>query len=411
MPCWASLKKATKGMISDFELMNAALDMSLIANTEEGIIRLVSATSQLGTDMNQLTMTMLNDSTMRLDQLGLSANRVLQIRDELRASGFVGDAFDEAVIIALEEKVALFGDAAETTAGKMAMIETAIENAKNAGLVAMTEAAAEGLGNMADGAMNTEMALVSMAQQGGAAIGSITGLIEAGVHAMYRYEASAIEARIAVQQFMMDVGSALNLSGLESGAAQLQASQTELNQLQYRYGMYQPQITSSRRGGGTNWQEAKAAASETAAATDSLLESERQQRLAIRDMRAEGFEYIDTLNLMGMETAELANNTTAATGSFSGFSSASQQLEADMLALASATGDYYQQAENASDINPVEALKKAMQSHGASAYEQYLFDIASGLKSAEEAQKDLNARVHAPTCRRTWRAVGEGAVG
>jgi hypothetical protein len=107
-------------------------------------------------------------------------------------------------------------------------------------------------------------------------------------------------------------------------------------------------------------------------------------------MRAEGFEYIDTLNLMGMETAELANNTTAATGSFSGFSSASQQLEADMLALASATGDYYQQAENASDINPVEALKKAMQSHGASAYEQYLFDIASGLKSAEEAQKDLN---------------------
>jgi hypothetical protein len=73
-------------------------------------------------------MTMANNSVMRLDALGISVETVTNKAKELEAQGFVGDAFDEAVLIALEEKMTLLGDASETTAGKMSTLESEFKN-------------------------------------------------------------------------------------------------------------------------------------------------------------------------------------------------------------------------------------------------------------------------------------------
>jgi len=121
------LKTATKGMMSDADLIASASDiMSLgLAKTEDGVVRMATAVGALDLDMQVLALTLANDSTMRLDNLGLSLEAVTARKKELIASGFIGDAFDEAVLIELEQKMVLLGDASDTTAGQMKIMEAA----------------------------------------------------------------------------------------------------------------------------------------------------------------------------------------------------------------------------------------------------------------------------------------------
>jgi hypothetical protein len=129
-----TLRQATKGMVSDAELVASATDIiSLgLAKSEDDVARLATVISTLGLDMNQVIMTFANNSTMRLDALGLSVEGVTDKAAELEAQGFQGDAFDEAVLISLEEKMTLLGDASETTAGHMAILKAEATDAKNA---------------------------------------------------------------------------------------------------------------------------------------------------------------------------------------------------------------------------------------------------------------------------------------
>jgi len=121
------LKTATKGMMSDAELVAGATDIiSLgLAKTETETVRLASAVGALGLDLDILALTLANDSVARLDSLGLSMENVRRTQKELSDQGFAGDTFDEAVLIELEQKVTLYGDAAETTAGQMKIMEAA----------------------------------------------------------------------------------------------------------------------------------------------------------------------------------------------------------------------------------------------------------------------------------------------
>lgn len=127
------LRDATGGMVRDSELIASAAELinTGLATTETQAVRLATAVGALGLNMNTLTTTMLNDSEMRLDALQLSAQRVREIQDQLEMSGFVGDSFDEAVIIALEEKMDLLGNTVETTAGKMDVLEARAANVKD----------------------------------------------------------------------------------------------------------------------------------------------------------------------------------------------------------------------------------------------------------------------------------------
>lgn len=127
------LRAATRGTVADFDLMTGASSLvSLgLTNTAEDTVRLTKLIGQLGWDMNQVTLTLANQSTMRLDALGLSVNDVTGRVDALKAAGMAADeAFKFAIIEAGEEKLRLLGDVAETTAGKLQILEA---NAKNFG--------------------------------------------------------------------------------------------------------------------------------------------------------------------------------------------------------------------------------------------------------------------------------------
>lgn len=135
------LRTATKGMQSDAQLIAGATDIiSLgLSDTQEGTVRLATAVSTLGLDMQQVILTFANNSKARLDALGLSIEDVDAKTQELEANGFQGDAFDEAVLIALEEKMTLLGDASQKAAGQLQILESEWTNMTNA----LKEGAAE----------------------------------------------------------------------------------------------------------------------------------------------------------------------------------------------------------------------------------------------------------------------------
>lgn len=135
------LKSATGGLFSDAQQIAAASEIiSLgLASNENGVVRLANAAARLNLDMQVLGLTLANDSTARLDSLGLSMQRVKEISAELKAEGFTGDAFDEAVLIALEERMNLLGDASETTAGKIQIFNAKIANLTDGFKIALAE--------------------------------------------------------------------------------------------------------------------------------------------------------------------------------------------------------------------------------------------------------------------------------
>jgi len=164
------MREATAGMMSDAQLIASASDIiSLgLADTEDQAVRLASVVGQLGWDMNQVILTFANNSTMRLDALGLSVESVTKRAKELEAAGMSMDkAFDMAVIEAGEAKIGLLGSSANTTAGKIKVLEAALENAKDAFSAAFAEDLVGEISGLADGAgalgVNLEYAAIGAA--------------------------------------------------------------------------------------------------------------------------------------------------------------------------------------------------------------------------------------------------------
>jgi hypothetical protein len=127
------LREATKGMISDAELMASASGIvSLkLADNEEQVVRLATVVGTLGWDMQQVILTFANLSTMRLDALGLSVDEVKQKQKELMDQGMsTAAAFKEAVIQAGEARLDVGGVSEAEQAFKQA--EAAVTNLKNA---------------------------------------------------------------------------------------------------------------------------------------------------------------------------------------------------------------------------------------------------------------------------------------
>lgn len=128
------LRTATRGMLSDAEIMESATQIiSLgLANTGEGVVRLATLVSELGWDMQQVILTFANNSKMRLDALGLSVTDVEQRAKALEEQGYsMDEAFDLAVIEAGEAKLLLLGSAADTSAGAWKRMQAEIDNAKD----------------------------------------------------------------------------------------------------------------------------------------------------------------------------------------------------------------------------------------------------------------------------------------
>ena len=142
------LKESTSGMMTSAELMESATGiMSLgLGKTEDQTVRLATVVGKLGWDMQQVVMTMANNSKMRLDQLGLSVEDVTRRTAALRETGMSLDAaFDLAVIEAGEAKVELLGDVSGTTAGKIDILKSAWAEAKDVFAVSFSEGIVEQL--------------------------------------------------------------------------------------------------------------------------------------------------------------------------------------------------------------------------------------------------------------------------
>jgi len=174
------MREATSGMMSDAELVASATDlMSLgLAKNQEQVTRLASVISTLGWDMQQVVLTMANNSTARLDALGLSMESVKGRAKELEAAGMsMDEAFDLAVLEAGEAKIALLGNTADTTAGKIQQMGVMVENAGDQFKVAFAEGMAESVGAALESAAELDAAIQQIGRSAGDAMGRVGGLL------------------------------------------------------------------------------------------------------------------------------------------------------------------------------------------------------------------------------------------
>jgi hypothetical protein len=125
------LRTATKGLVSDSELIGSATDfMSLgLAKTADEAVRLTRIAGALGMDMNQLVLTLTNQTTMRFDALGVSVDGFEEKVNALKASGMsASDAFNEAFLRQAEEQIGRLGDRADNAAASFDRLEVAQKN-------------------------------------------------------------------------------------------------------------------------------------------------------------------------------------------------------------------------------------------------------------------------------------------
>jgi hypothetical protein len=125
------LKSATRGMMSDAQLMGSAGDLMALglAKSHDEAVRLTNVAGALGMNMNQLVLTLTNQTTMRFDALGVSVDGFKEKVKGLEDAGMsANDAFKEAFLQQAEDQIARVGSIAETSAGKLMMMESAFTN-------------------------------------------------------------------------------------------------------------------------------------------------------------------------------------------------------------------------------------------------------------------------------------------
>ena len=128
------LKTATRGMYSDSEIMAKATDLVALglANTNDEVVRLSSVAAALNMDMNELVLTLTNQTTRRFDQLGVSVTGFDEKVKHLEETGMsTNEAFTEAFLQQAEAQIARVGSASDSAIGKFMKLESSINNIKD----------------------------------------------------------------------------------------------------------------------------------------------------------------------------------------------------------------------------------------------------------------------------------------
>ena len=136
------LREATRGTVSDAELVAGAANfMALgLADTHDEVVRLTRVAGALGMNMNQLVLTLTNQTTMRFDQLGVAVEGFDEKVKALEATGLSAqEAFSEAFLQQAEEQIERVGDIADTSAGKIMTMESAFKNLGDAIKLSMAD--------------------------------------------------------------------------------------------------------------------------------------------------------------------------------------------------------------------------------------------------------------------------------
>lgn len=243
---------ATQGMMSNAQMVSAASDIISLGLADSGdeVVRLSNLVGQLGWDMQVLTLTMANDSMLRLDALGLSMENVTAKMEALKAAGVSADeAFDLAVIEAGEEKLELLGSAAESGVGKIQQLTSMWQNATDAFKVNFAEGAIEQLGALADAiAANTpgiEQGMGELGERAGKVIGRV--MATAAADGLYlnrkEIEDQLKEVGVSGRELGQLRQQALDNTGLEwgqvatDGRAMLEYEVEAMRLIEERYGV------------------------------------------------------------------------------------------------------------------------------------------------------------------------------
>lgn len=125
------LREATRGMVSDLELMRQAnfarsvgIDMQQLAQAMAYAQRYASATGKAMSEiMSDATMEMIRQTGLRLDNIGLSIEKVKERAKEI---GFI-----PAMLEQMAENTKKFGSETLTTAERIQQMQTKVENVKN----------------------------------------------------------------------------------------------------------------------------------------------------------------------------------------------------------------------------------------------------------------------------------------
>lgn len=238
----AQLSDAMQGLVTDTAAVGLAAELLnlKLTDTAESTIRLASVAAQLNWDPQILSLTLANQSTARLDALQLAIADVLPRAQELEAQGYATDqAFTFAVIEAGEDKIVQLGNAAETTAGQLQMIEVVWGNVQDQFKIGLAEGAAAGVNTGATGFTNESDQLEAAAREVGTAAGGAMGNAFVGAAAVVTsattqdLEQLALEAGVSIDQIWAAYDRARaygNQQGLNAYQVQIQ-TQRELNQL------------------------------------------------------------------------------------------------------------------------------------------------------------------------------------
>lgn len=163
------LKAATRGMVSDAELMGSATDfmaLGLVKNHDEAV-RLTRAAGALNMNMNQLVLTLTNMTTMRFDALGVSVDGFKEKVKALEAQGLSAEeAFRTAFLEQAEAQIEKVGDAADSAIAPFQRMDVATKNIADAfskWLAPGLAQAAEGFENLLIGHQKVREAFASHA--------------------------------------------------------------------------------------------------------------------------------------------------------------------------------------------------------------------------------------------------------
>ena len=395
-----------------------------LASTEDSVVRMSAVTGALGWDMGVLAATINNQSVLRLDNLGLAVEDVIPRFKELQATMGDKEAFGLALIEAGEANMALLGDRAETTAGKIDQMTVAFQNARDAFSTGFAEGAADSVKVFAE---NIDLATQSFELAGqrlGETAGNLAVLLvgksigleeldralKAGVITATEYRTTATLlnadlislddtfAFVASKQDVFNLSLKVATSGLDdeaasasradailrnyAGAATIAASATTALSNSFaggfRFSRDIGAVTSTtavQREAG-----AKQRASDTEAETAAIKENNRV-RAAQRQL---GYGIIDNYEKIGRGAAEA---TDLEVGFFGGIVTGAQSAADAIEELDAVTGSYFDQARKGKDFNPAELFYEQALAAGASADKLREALIGGGLASTEEADR------------------------
>ena len=159
------LRDATSGIVSDAELIEGAGQMMALglAKTHDEVVRLATVAGELDMNMNQLVLTLTNQTTMRFDTLGVSVAGFDEKLQALKDTGMdVQSAFTEAFLQQAEEQIGRIGSVAESAVGGFKMMESGMKNLADAAKANLLDVVAPAIEKI--GSYLAEQGMIAQAQ-------------------------------------------------------------------------------------------------------------------------------------------------------------------------------------------------------------------------------------------------------